>query len=417
MNQNRAKQISFIIFLIIALGAVMAAFLVTSAMGQDRTGLLYSDWDWDEDWGGSRYSSQFRYNRVEGVYLGVSLKRDHWLVRHPTMPFLYGSIGYGFAAKELQGQIGLEKGFFENFRMGFGAEFHRFIDTPDRWIISDSENSLAAFLLKEDFQDFYFREGASGYITQNFTRALTLEAAYHYEEYDSLSKNMNWSLFGKNKRFRENPPMSAGEIRSVSAKITVDSRNSRKKTTRGWYIQAEVEHAGNNLGGDFTFDRLLIDIRRYQNLGFGEGVDIRLRVGTSSGELPWQKSYHLGGLSTLRGFSYKAFPAGPMNSGGNRMVLAQLEYRIGSQDLPNELDLGILEHFNLILFTDVGWIGCTDHDEGLFKGFEELTWSSLKNDVGVAFANRGGNIRFEIIRRTDTSHKPFTFLFRLSRPF
>ena len=161
-----------------------------------------------------------------------------------------------------------------------------------------------------------------------------------------------------------------------------------------------------------------MDVRRYQPLGFGEGLDFRLRVGTVSGNsIPWHKSFHLGGLSSLRGFPYKAFPAGPMNPGGNRMLLAQLEYRMGTQDLPDELDWGLLEHFNLIIFADAGWVGIADHEADLFGGFDSMTWSKIKTDVGIALANRSGNVRIQIARRTDTNEKPYVFSFRINRPF
>ena len=177
----------------------------------------------------------------------------------------------------------------------------------------------------------------------------------------------------------------------------------------------EAEHAGADLIGDFTFDRLVVDFRRYQPTGFGEGLDFRLRVGTSHGMLPWQRSYHLGGISTLRGFPYKLFPAGRMNPGGNRMLLAQLEYRMGTRDFP--ADLWIFDNFNIILFADAGWVGYTSERDHFLKGFKQLSWSTLKTDVGIAFANRSGNVRFQIARRLDTGKDPYVFLFRISRPF
>lgn len=416
MQRSITKQVLFILSLTLAF---VLATGISNVKAQERGIAFFQDWDWDweEDWGGRRSVFDARYNRVEGLYTGVRLRKEYWQQRYPTRPFLYGLCGYSFSAKEFQFQLGLEKGFFDAYRLAFGGEYHRIIDTPDRWIIPDLENSLAAFLLKEDFQDFYLREGSSGYISQNFTRNFTLSVAYHYESFDSLKRNTKWALFGGKKQFRENPPMSAGEMRSVVGSLVIDSRNSIKTPTRGWYIQVEGEHAGDALGGNFEFDRLLVDLRRYQPLWFNEGIDCRLRVGTSSGDLPWQKRYHLGGLSTLRGFPYKAFPNGPMSPGGNRMILAQLEYRMGAQDLPDELGLGIFDYFNIILFADVGWVDIADRSTSLFKGFENLSWSTLKSDAGIALTNRGGDVRFEIARRTDTGYKPFTFCFRINRPF
>ncbi len=378
-----------------------------------------SDWEWEEEFDrGRRATFDLRYNRVEGIYTGLRVKRYESYYGFSNKPFIYGFTGYSFGSNDFEYLLGLEKGFFEDYHIAFGGEYHRMIDTEDRWIIPDLENSLAAFFLKEDFQDFYFREGGSFYISQNFTKRFNLTAAYRYEELDSLAKSVNWALFaGKSKDFRENPAMDAGTVRSITANFTIDSRNSRSAPYRGWYIQFEYEHAGGDLGGDFSFDRVLMDIRRYQPIGFNEGLDFRLRIGTANGYLPWHKSFHLGGLSTLRGFKYKEFPNGPLNRGGNRMLLAQIEYRMGEQDLPDELDWGLLELFNLIIFIDSGWVGDTDSGYGLLKGFGALSWKNLKTDVGIALANRSGSVRFEVARRTDTGKKPFRFLFRITRPF
>ena len=211
--------------------------------------------------------------------------------------------------------------------------------------------------------------------------------------------------------------MDAGELQTVVGRFVFDTRNSERRTTRGWYIQLEAEHAGDGLGGNFTFDRLLADIRRYQPLGFGEGIDLRIRVGTAHGQLPWQRTFHLGGISTLRGFPYKTYPDGRQNPGGNRMVLAQVEYRMGESEIPDALGLWIINFFNFILFFDAGWVMDVGPDVGLFQGFDDLTWSSLKTDVGIALSNRSGNVRFEVARRLDTGHKPFTFVFRINRSF
>ncbi len=421
MQRIILKQVLFLILLALAVVMVMGIVLFTNVQAQELKLDLFQDWDWDEDWDDwdreSRISPSYRYNRVEGLFLGFRVNEEYWRRRYPNRPFLFGSLGYAFKAKELEYQVGIEKGFFDEFRMALGGEYHRMVDTPDRWIIPEFENSLAAFLIKEDFHDFYLREGGSAYLQQNFTNNITIKATYNYDMFDSLEKNTNWSLFGGKKKFRENPTLTVGEIRSVAGSFVYDTRNSETRTTRGWYIQVDGERAGDEFGGDFDFDRLVIDIRRYQPLGFGEGFDIRFRTGTSQGELPWQRSYHLGGISTLRGYPFKMLPYGRMNPGGNRLVLAQLEYRMGTQDLPDVLDWGLLDQFNLILFVDAGWVGFADSEAGLFEGFDVLKWSKLKTDVGVALASRSGKVRFQVARRTDTNYKPYTFSFRISRPF
>ncbi len=438
MQQPVLKQVIFLIVSALLLVLLMGLFLVTDSKAETATGLCKDaqgrafqlklfgrdsdDWDdWDNEWGDwsdkGRSSFFMRYNRVEGLTLGMKLNRDYWRRRHPQSPFLYGHWGYAFAAKEFQYQVGLEKGIFEEYRFGFGGEYHRMIDTPDRWIMPEAENSVAAFLLKEDFYDYYLSEGGTGYIVQNLTRAVTLTGTYRSEKIQSVEKNTNWSLFGGKKRFRLNPAVEEGELHSISGSLVLDTRNSKTHTTSGWYIQVEGEHTGDDLGGDFTYDCFWGDLRRYQRLGYNDGIDIRLRAGTANGILPWPKRYYLGGPSTLRGYRYKTFPDGWNQPGGNRMLLGQIEYRLGKQDLPDEFDFGVLEQFYIILFADAGWINSVDTGLDFLEGFDDLDYRDFKSDVGLALANRSGNFRIEIARRTDTGYKPFMFWLRLNRPF
>lgn len=420
MQRTVAKQVLFLILLAGMLMLVFGALLVTNVHAQDsRSRSRYGgEWDWDDDWSDNRrVDYDIRYNRVEGLYAGIRLRKEYWQRRYPQRPFIFGRVGYTFSAKEIQYQLGLENGFFDDFRFAVGGEYHRLFDTSDRWIIPDTENSLAAFLIKQDYHDFYLREGWSGYVSQRVIDWITLTATYHDDKVDSLEKNTNWALFGGKRDFRDNPPMDAGHMRSGVARLVVDTRNSKTRTTRGWYAEVEYETAKDEFGSDFVFDRLLADVRRYQPLGFGSGVDIRVRAGTSHGILPWHKSFHLGGISTLRGYGYKAFPNGSQQPGGNRMVLAQIEYRIGEANIPDELGLGLFDMFNFIVFADAGWAWNAGPDDNLFEGFKSLKIGSLKTDVGIALANRSGSVRFEIARRTDRGKKPFTFYFRINRPF
>jgi hypothetical protein len=99
------------------------------------------------------------------------------------------------------------------------------------------------------------------------------------------------------------------------------------------------------------------------------------------------------------------------------MVLAQVEYRIGRQRLPDEMDLGLIDRMYFIVFTDLGWVDEVGDGYAVYEGFDNLSGSTMKNDVGIALSNRRGDIRLEVCRRTDTSHKPFVVAFRLRRTF
>jgi hypothetical protein len=360
------------------------------------------------------------YDRVDGLTLGMRLPPRAWWRCNRHRFAVLGKGGYSFASKRWQYQIGLERGIVEDFGLSIGAELHDVTETQDRWIMDDEENSLAAALLKEDFRDYYRRDGYTFYAVLNMGDYMDLTVEYNNDDFTDLENNTNWALFGTKKQFRPNPmALPIGfvreydsilvqeptlEIQSIGATFTLDSRNDNERPTRGWYINASAERAGGELDSDMNFERYIVDIRKYIPMGWDENLDIRVRGGTSSGLLPPMYWFDLGGISTLRGFRFKEFT-------GDRMVLGNVEYRMNTSEF-NGLGLDV----DLILFVDSGAAWFADADtpymletwpiDGEFQKaaeekqpketFESLTWGSLKTNVGigVAFGDgvRGGVI-------------------------
>ena len=382
----------------------------------------------------------FQYNRVDGLSLGLKLPFSDWWGERRHNFSINGFGAYGFASKKWRYQLGLERWISDYYRFTIGGEVHSLTDTQDRWVISDLENSLGAIFLKEDFQDYYNREGVSGYIAQNFSPYVQIRAEYHHDEFADLEKKTNWALFGGKKNFRGNPAALPygfninGEdeimtIKSAVAKLVIDSRNSKKRPDRGWYIQAFGERAGHEFKSDIEFERFIVDIRRYQPLGWDENLDVRLRAGTVTGLLPPMYWYDLGGISTLRGFPFKEFT-------GDRMVLANVEYRLNAGSGPLEGWL-FFDDFDLIFFVDSGYAwfanGQTAESLGTWSnyaanleaadmvrptdGFEDLYISDLKTCVGIGFQERNGTFRINIAKRTDIGGQPVVVTLRIRKSF
>lgn len=354
-------------------------------------------------------SSEIRYNRVEGLFLGVKFPRERW--RWYPNPLLYGFVGYGFESKKWRGQIGIERGFFEErYHFLIGAEAHDLTDTEDHWIIPTDENSLAAFLFREDFHDFFRRVGFSTYLSQNITQHLNLRAEYREDRFESMEGHPNcWALFGGKKRFRGNPPVDSGKVREIRGRILIDTRDRGRGARKGWFIQLRGEFARDSFGSDFDYSRYILDLRRHQPLGYHEGFNFRLRIGTADAPLPLQRLFDLGGISTLRGYKFKEFT-------GDRMILANLEYHF-CLDRPWMPDMGIFEECDLILFVDTGIAWFTSKLSNPVSSFDELSLSKLKTDIGIALTGEDGNVRLNFARRTDIGGAPLVVTFRINRPF
>ncbi len=353
----------------------------------------------------------FKYNRVEGMFLGINFPKD--FIPEYGRYSTYGFIGYGFKSKDMRFQLNMDRWFFDpyEYRFEIGAEVHSLTDTKDDWRLSVIENNLSALLFKEDFFDYFERKGFSFYLSQYYTPFFKIKLAYRNDEYKSLTNNANWAFFGKNKVFRPNQLITGyeGNMHSIYGEVIYDNRDEIDFTTTGWLAHFSVEFASSRLGGCFNFNRYLMEIRHYWPLVTGENLNFRLMVGSSEGDLPIQKNFELGGISTLRGYPYKIFS-------GNSMVLINIEYRVHPRIISSQIPF-IGSAFSLIFFTDFGKVWETPVDYDLLDRLKMFRLTSIKNDVGLAIAHPEGKYRLNIAKRIDSSDKDIVVTLRISQPF
>ena len=290
-----------------------------------------------------------------------------------------------------------------------GAEGHNFTDTEDEWIIPEEENSLAALLINEDFRDYYRRDGYSLFSGLHLNENLKLSAGYRRDNLSTLTNQTDWSLFVNKKRFRPNPAADEARLVGYFGRFSFDTRNNGTHPRRGWYLDLQAEFNRPEFGSEFDFDRVIVDLRRYQPIGYGKNLDFRLRAGSARGALPEQFLFDLGGLSTLRGHRFKEFT-------GDRMVLGNLEYRV-SAGKSRLRDVPLLGELNMILFADAGWVWTAEDNSRLDESFDTLTADVLKFDYGIALTDSDGRVRLNFARRTDTGAGDIVVTFRLNRAF
>ncbi len=356
----------------------------------------------------------FRYNRVEGLFLGLqSPQKFYW---DESRKFaLFGSFGYGFGEHRWQFKIGAAQQFgFGNRLFEFGVEGHSITDTRDNWLVGNLENTISALLSRYDYRDYYGRKGYTGWLGYYIKKPKTdiqFKLSYLNDDYDSLSANVNWSLFRTKKSFRENPAINPGEIRSLLFTFDLHNLSKSEYMPCGWNLSMSVEFAGKTLKGGYDFNRYVIDLRRYQPISQYDNINLRLRAATSEGNLPLQRRYELGGISTLPAFMYKQF-------GGNRLLLANIEYIVSGKMFAEGIDfpLSLLDNLNLIFFTDAGFVDQVQDNLSLDSGFDNLSFKNIKSDIGFGFGSRDGKYRLGFAWRTDIK-TPVSVFFRMSRPF
>jgi len=346
------------------------------------------------------------YNRVDGIFVQVVLDTK-W--RSPAQLRLSAHAGYAYKGEAWRYGIGMYRWFnLGKYRLEVGINNYDLTTTEDEWVMPTDENSAAAFFFKEDFRDYFRRSGTSFHLTGMLFRHLSLETAYFLDEHESLKRETNWSLFGGREKFRGNPPANEGEVHSLMAKMVYDSRDDMMEPTSGFLAKASYEKGGDGFGGDFDFGRFLLDFRRYVRLSIYENIDLRLRLGTASGDLPVQLAFDLGGVGSLRGYNFKEF------DNFDRLVLGNVEYRLQF----GRLMPGYLEEKQIIPFYDFGVAWSSDEKDALTAGFDQLTWDRLKTSVGIGLSTGPGDgFRVNLARRLDDRDKPMMVRVRLRRIF
>ncbi len=363
-------------------------------------------------------SAILSFNRVQGLFIGYAIPKK--ITGKYTFLSVHGFGGYGFKEKAWRYEVGADRWLFNktDYRFEVGAKIYDLTDTRDNWLLTSWENSLSAALLHRDYQDYYRRSGYEFHVSQNLSIFFKGTLAFRNDDYSSLQRNTNWSLFAKNRVFRENPAISEGNMRSLYGELYFDNRNNLKHPTSGWYAKLGLETSNSKLNSDFSFNQYQLELRRYQRLGRYERIDARVKLATSEGTVPLQKLYQLGGVGTLRGFSYKSVRGASGAFGGDRMLLANMEYNLSPKTFG--FDFLFFDHLRYILFADAGSVwnrADVSEDNNWNAGFSQLKLTDIKSDIGLAISSRSGNTRLSIAKRTDTNVDAIVVIFRLSKPF
>lgn len=212
----------------------------------------------------------------------------------------------------------------------------------ERWKLTNLENSLALFLFRRDYRDYYERQGWYGRLGWAY-RAFSGALEFIDESQRTLDARTPWTiLFNTDADHRPNAAVVGGDLQSVALNLAIDTRNDRDHPWQGWYHQARLEQAvGGDLGdGDPEFTHFFLDLRRYNRVSRGSVLALRWvsggRIGNES--LPAQRQHALGGAGSLPGYDQLEFDCGQRDAiefgtvpgyGCQRFALFQAEYRTG----------------------------------------------------------------------------------------
>lgn len=304
--------------------------------------IAYDEHRWDR-WTESRDLSHVSvrveqsYNRVEGLPVmfgpvfqtaGPNRFRVDGLAiwRSESGPHLSSDeLGYLVRAEQHMGPGG---------RFSVGGSAHSLVVPIESWHLTNIEASLAAFLLHEDYRDYYKREGFSAYARYDDpSTGVRLTGEYRNEDQGFLPAVSPWTLRHNADPWRSQPLVGEGRISTMTGDLLVDDRNDPDDPSDGWYLKARATFgisgtltvpeyrqpepapptavaAARTLPTDFQAG--FVDVRRYTRLGPDSDLRLRGVLGGSldGGPLPPQYQHALGGEGSLPGYGLMSLDCG-----------------------------------------------------------------------------------------------------------
>ena len=303
-----------------------------------------------------------KFNRVTGLLpaarLEVGKRRKMgplWRLYIPSsirerLTKLSGEIGYGFGYQDFNYRLGGDMiwGEPEISTLGISAYIYRATDViaPDFLLYPEGFATTWANLWgASELHNYYLSEGVEMSLRwEPVGPAHSVKLTMRTESHENLQKTTDWHLGNWTSRIkaRENPPITPGQLRSVTLRYDL---NTRRNSKIGWYNSLFVEHSNSAVGSDFDFTRVQLHLR-YAIAKGNNPIRTRLALGAATGELPIQRQFAVGGTGTLNGYSPYAFA-------GEYGALLNMEFLCR---LSNLYPWAVLKETFIVLFLDQGQV-------------------------------------------------------------
>lgn len=265
-----------------------------------------------------------RYNRIESLSLGLNGKLD----LGPAQ--VNGLARIGFADWVPNAELSLVR-TAPTIRFGIGGYRRLAAANPDTRPFGVVNSSMAFFAQRDDGE--YFRTLGVEAIAENPNSGWWTFRAWH-EKQTAAEVETQVSLphfFNEENLFRPN-------IVADTAVQTGGSLTLRGSKALSYTVMVGGETTVDGAFGDFDFGRYAATARLYITPAGPLAGGLSFSAGTSSGTMPVQSRFYLGGSATLRGYD-----------GG---VMAGSSYWWARAEIGNSFPA-----FRLTAFSDVGWAG------------------------------------------------------------
>lgn len=396
------------------------------------------------------------YNRVEGLPINIGPSIYQAMPWGSLKVDAYAIVRTGSTFDEDGGDVGhditSELRFGRRTGPAIGGRVFNSIDPVEPWQLSEIETSLAAFLFRRDYRDYFANRGVTGYGRLYVGRSASLTGSFSDQRWDTRDLFNPFTIFRGDATWRPNPSMDAGRMHIANATIKYDTRTDRDQPRSGVYLMVDAEHGQGRLtsvapsstprayaaGDAIDYNRGFVDARSYLMLSPSGQISVRVLGGGwwSGDALPMQRRLSVEGPSALPGFDFRDFNSnfdtGTCSIGSplgrpaecDRIALAQIEYRgnlkidLGDWREDAGRYIGAHSDASWVMFFDAGrgWmVGDPTADESTYPKDRLPGMDTFRTDVGVGIDV--GGIGVYAAKALSRPEEPVNFFVRLQRRF
>jgi hypothetical protein len=239
----------------------------------------------------------FHYNRVEGAYLGMAIRKRKLFPRTDISL----KSGWAFKGEYWQHRYGLDYKPWSKRKISIGGGYHyEIIRQQSIFSQFDSFAPLLSLYMGVDPSNYYLEEGFSLNLKTKLIKKSKLTITYNDYLQTSVSKNTDYSFFGGEDEFHDNLPIADGRLRSAKADFVFDSRPLILSKGRDFIlndpvytlIKISTEQADpGTIDNDFHFKKYSVSfLKNWRTFGLGFSR-IYLYGGISKYSLPPQRYF------------------------------------------------------------------------------------------------------------------------------
>jgi len=254
-----------------------------------------------------------------------------------------GSVGFGAGYSSNSGITGFlslsernlqGKGRRGDIKLQFGGKRDNYeLGYFEPWL-DNKQTSVEVGIYNSSEQDF--RYGLGGTVTSDYEeirRGFTLTVGRPITDFTKVFIGL------KAENVNVQPSIYDwldGSSRSVTGTIRTDTRDNIFNPTTGRYDSGSLEMNGGVLGGDFNYEKLIVDLRRFRPVREKQVFGVRMKMGLGRRTIPQFDWFDIGGVNSLRGYDEYQFS-------GTKMILYNAEYRFNFSG-----------NLSAVLFADAG---------------------------------------------------------------